>query len=107
MSMNGVKMHDLFRIKNQHKIVSILAISLLLGASLGCAATSRTEVRTTQTRSDDRAGDAREQSVEEKTTVTSTDAVACNGVLSCTVDFAGTVIAFPFRVVGGLASAIF
>ena len=32
---------------------------------------------------------------------------SCAGVLSCTVDFLGDVIAFPFRLVGGLVQAIF
>jgi len=46
--------------------------------------------------------------VEKETTVETTEArERSGGVLSGTVDVAGEVIALPFRVVGGLISAIF
>src|SRR5262249_9578074 len=46
--------------------------------------------------------------VEHQTTTTeTTSAGGCGGVLSCTVDVTGEVVALPFRAVGGLLSAIF
>ncbi|HEV8711672.1 MAG TPA: hypothetical protein VGX03_02450 [Candidatus Binatia bacterium] len=46
--------------------------------------------------------------VEHHTTTTETaDTGGCGGVLSCTVDVTGEVIALPFRAVGGLLGAIF
>lgn len=79
-----------------------MALVLVLGAgSVGCAS-SRRETRV-ETRNRDGS-----TSVQRETTVVSAEpATSCSGVLSCTVDFAGGVIAFPFRVVGGLLSAIF
>jgi hypothetical protein len=46
--------------------------------------------------------------VERQTTTTETaSAGGCGGVLSCTVDVTGEVIALPFRAVGGLLGGIF
>ena len=45
--------------------------------------------------------------VEEQTTVTEQEVDTCDGIVSCTVDFAGDVIAFPFRLIGGLFKVIF
>jgi len=40
-------------------------------------------------------------------TTVETDNDGCSGILSCTVDFLGDVIAFPFRLMGGAVKAIF
>jgi hypothetical protein len=90
--------------KNTHR--ALAAALLLAGSAIACAPTSKTEVRTTTSRSDNELGDR--ESVREETTTIRTDAPdTCDGVLSCTVDFAGEVIAFPFKLVGSLFGAIF
>lgn len=52
-----------------------------------------------------------ERRTESSTTTTDTDTEdeddGCGGILSCTVDVVGSIIAFPFRVVGGLIEIIF
>ena len=81
-----------------------MVLALLMGlGTLGCAETTRVE-RTTRTAT---TPEGTPVVVQEDRTVTKTDVDACNGVLSCTVDFAGTVIAFPFKLVGSLFGAIF
>jgi hypothetical protein len=90
---------------------AVLAVILGLGGIgvLSCAETTRVEssTRTTSTPPTyDSAG--RPVIVEEETNVTKVEnRDACDGVLSCTVDFVGTVIAFPFKLVGSLFGAIF
>ena len=77
-------------------------VAVLIGAgALGCAETTRVE-RTTRTST---APDGTPVVVEEEKTISDSD--GCNGVLSCTVDFAGTVIAFPFKLIGAVVGAIF
>jgi hypothetical protein len=86
---------------------AMIALALLLGTSpLGCAQTSKTEVSTKTTRSGDRGAAAKSESVQEKTTVTAKAPDPCNGLLGCTVEFAGEAIALPFRLVSGLVRAI-
>jgi hypothetical protein len=77
-------------------------LAILVAGALGCAETTRVE-SSTRTAT---APDGTPVVVEEKT-ITKTETDSCNGVLSCTVDFAGTVIAFPFKLVGALFGAIF
>jgi NAD/NADP transhydrogenase beta subunit len=78
-------------------------LAILVGAAaLGCAETTRVE-RSTRTAT---APDGTPVVVQEEKSV-QTDVDSCNGILSCTVDFAGTVIAFPFKLVGSLFGAIF
>jgi len=45
--------------------------------------------------------------VEHQTTTETTSSGGCGGLLSCTVDVTGEVVALPFRAVGGVLSAIF
>ena len=45
--------------------------------------------------------------VEERVITEQQEPDVCDGLVSCTFDFAGEVIAFPFRLVGGLLTAIF
>jgi hypothetical protein len=79
----------------------LMAIPISMG-TLGCAETTRVE-RSTRTAT---APDGTPVVVQEEKSVR-TDVDSCNGILSCTVDFAGTVIAFPFKLVGSLFGAIF
>jgi hypothetical protein len=78
-------------------------LAILIAVTLGCAETTRVE-STTRT---SRAPDGTPVVVETEKTVTKSDVDSCNGILSCTVDFAGAVIAFPFKLVGSLFGAIF
>jgi hypothetical protein len=81
---------------------AVLAVLMGLGA-LACAETTRVEssTRTSTT------PEGTPVVVQEEKTVTRTDVDSCNGILSCTVDFAGTVIAFPFKLIGSVFGAIF
>ena len=47
--------------------------------------------------------------VETVETVRSTEAPppACGGVVSCSVDAVGDIVAFPFRIVGSAVDAVF
>jgi hypothetical protein len=80
-----------------------MALALVLGAGpIGCAETRRSEVVVERSRGEDGS-----TTVQRETTVVKEADPGCSGVLSCTVDFAGDIIAFPFRIVGGLLGAIF
>lgn len=52
-------------------------------------------------------GQLRREESSSETTTESKDSSSCSGVLSCGVDAVGAVIAFPFKAVGALISAIF
>ncbi len=62
------------------------------------------ETSTTTTRGADAAEVTTKTS---STTEESSSSGGCGGILSCTVDAVGAVIAFPFKLVGGLITAIF
>jgi hypothetical protein len=81
---------------------ALVAALLVITPTLGCS-TTRTQTRTTTSAAptDDH------EMVNEQTTTTTTEDDSCHGVLSCTVDFTGEVIAFPFRLVGAVFQAIF
>jgi hypothetical protein len=89
---------------------ALLALTFLLSASapLGCASETRTTTTTTtrEPADPDSPVDSRPQVSHTSTTVEKSDD-PCGGVLSCTVDFVGDVIAFPFRLVGAVFRAIF
>jgi hypothetical protein len=83
----------------------VIALTLLVGFSpIGLCACSTTKTTTT-TREVPSSTDP-DATVEERTTTT-TSSPGCSGVLSCTVDVVGDVIAFPFKVVGAVITAIF
>ena len=84
-------------------IFKILFLSLLLFSTTGCSSTDSRTTRTVST-VDSNGTEVRETSVTEEE---HDENDSCGGVLSCTVDFLGDVIAFPFRLVGGLVTAIF
>jgi hypothetical protein len=80
-----------------------MALALFLGVGpIGCAEARRSEVTVERSRGPDGS-----TTVQRETTVVKDVDPGCSGVLSCTVDFAGEVIAFPFKIVGGLFGAIF
>jgi len=86
-------------------VVASLALPPLVA---GCASHTRT-VRTDVVTYPDGTGYRTAPPVVERQTTTTetTSAGGCGGVLSCTVDVTGEVVALPFRAVGGLLSAIF
>lgn len=86
------------------KLLLVLSFALLLAT--GCSRSVQTKTTTEVTTSNGGAtSETRETTTEtEKKEV---EPSSCRGVLSCTVDFVGDVIAFPFRLVGGLVQAIF
>lgn len=82
--------------------IAMIVLSLLLLCSpVGCA--SR---RTTVTSEQSDSGDSG-RTVETTTTEVTSDSGSCGGVLSCTVNVLGEIIALPFRAVGALVGAIF
>lgn len=74
----------------------------------GCASHTRTVRTDVVTYPEGTAYHAEPAVVERQTTTTETaEAGGCGGLLSCTVDVTGEVIALPFRAVGGVLGAIF
>ena len=71
-----------------------------------CSSNHRHEETTETSRIDPHTLETVERTRHTKT-VTSDEDDGCGGIASCTVDFIGDVIAFPFRLVGGLVEAIF
>ena len=87
------------RIKPFVPLSALVAVALLAACETTTAkSTSRTVERDPATG---------ESVVVEEKVSTEQEIDTCDGVLSCTFDFAGEVIAFPFRLVGGLFTAIF
>lgn len=74
-----------------------------LSAAIGCS--SHKTVRTETVSRDP--GYASEETRTETVTETEAKNDSCSGVLSCGVNVAGEVIAFPFKAVGAVVSAIF
>ncbi len=95
-------------------VCSELFSAVLIGAVLtitpaveGCA--HRRVEHVEEVRSSDDTGSRASLSHEEvkRETTTETESDGCSGVLSCTVDAVGHVIALPFKAVGALVNAIF
>jgi hypothetical protein len=85
-------------------MIGLIAVSCVMG----CAAHTRTVRTDVVTAPADPVYSPAPTVVEHQTTTTeTTSSGGCGGVLSCTVDVTGEVIALPFRAVGGLVSAIF
>ena len=86
----------------------IIGSLVVFSFTLGCASHTRTVRTETVTSPGGTAYHSEPVVVEQQTTTTATTAEGgCGGVLSCTVDVTGEVIALPFRAVGGLFGAIF
>lgn len=84
-------------------LIKYLFIATLAANCLvACSSSSTRTVETTTSNPD---GSVDRKTVESE--VSDNDSKSCSGVASCTVDFLGDVIAFPFRVVAGLVEAIF
>ena len=92
----------------------ILQLGFIIGSlavlplATGCASHTRTVRTDVVTYPEGTVHHSEPSVVEHQTTTTETASTGgCGGVLSCTVDVTGEVIALPFRAVGGLLSAIF
>jgi hypothetical protein len=91
--------------KNIYKLSYVLVFLLtVLSAPVGCSrSSSKTE---TTTVSDSPSGPVETSKTTTTESHSSSDG-GCGGILSCTFDTLGTIIAFPFRVVGSVFEAIF
>lgn len=78
----------------------VLALTCAPLAVAGCSSTTKVTTETTST-------DAPVVERQTTTEIHHEDSSSCSGVLSCTVDVIGEVIALPFRAVGALFRAIF
>ena len=85
-----------------------LSFSLLIILSSCSHTTSRETTSVTREEPATSGEDAQPKTIviEKTETVTETEET-CGGILSCTVDVIGTVIALPFRAVGFLIGVIF
>lgn len=85
------------------------AIALCLVLSLTIAGCSHHKKTTTTTEHSYSNPPYSDSSTTETKTVTENEEKddGCGGVLSCTVDVVGDVIALPFKAVGYLVSAVF
>ncbi len=83
-------------------LIPVLIFALAMGIPAGCA--SHTETRTTETTTTE---PAQLSETETKTTTTTTEESGHDSLLGATAHFVGTVIAFPFRVVGDVLGEIF
>ncbi len=93
--INGGQMNSVL---TKYLAIALFAISSIVG----CPSSS---TRTVETRTNNADGSVDLKTVE--TEVSQDDSKSCSGVASCTVDFLGDVIAFPFRLVAGVVEAIF
>lgn len=89
------------KLKKPFFMLLIFVIHLAL-----CSCSSNRSTVTTETRTIG-SGGSESLEVTKKEENLDNESTTCAGVLSCTVDFLGDVIAFPFRLVGGLMQAIF
>ena len=85
-------------------LIPLCALSLL---SIS-ACSSKTKTETTVVAENPHASYRGEDPVSTTTTTTTEETSdGCGGVLSCTVDTVGSIIALPFKAVGALISGIF
>jgi len=99
-----------------HMIVSLFMVFFLVSSiGTGCSTaskTTRSETETTISHPTDQTSASLYPSEtttvkKESTTETETQSSSHGGVLSTTVDVVGEILAFPFRLIGGLIRAIF
>lgn len=93
---------------NKLVLIPVFIISLTIS---GCTSTTKTETSVKrepvyQFDSDRKSYDT-DHIVETKTVETKEEAAECGGILSCTVDGVGYVLALPFKAVGFLIGVIF
>lgn len=101
-----------------HRGIFRVMPALLMSIAMGCASTGQTTTVRTETRreiareapaaatpSDAPAPQQTEQTTT--TTTTTTEEASGGGVLSRTFGLIGSIIAFPFRVIGAVLGALF
>ncbi|MBP6342898.1 MAG: hypothetical protein KA403_03080 [Candidatus Omnitrophica bacterium] len=100
----------------RNKLGLFLSTMLIAGALLsvgtlsGCATSSDRESTyrtTTETVGPDSSGETIQKTQTETNTETTRETHESRGILSSTVHFIGAVIAFPFKLIGGVIQAIF
>jgi hypothetical protein len=106
--------NDTGMMKKLSILILIVLLSIAVSPLVGCG--RKTEVTKEITVVEEvRAAPASEQGTEPPRTVkttttsetTSEKSGGCGGLLSCTVDVAGAIIALPFKIVGALIDVIF
>jgi hypothetical protein len=102
------------RIAAEHRVVRASIGLVLIAGLLGCASTQTTTERTetvtepAAAAESDRPGAAEAGVATRETTVTTTtEAKPHPGIVRSTAGAVGSVIAAPFRVIGGVLGAIF
>ncbi len=99
-----------------HMVMSLFIVLLLVSSiGMGCSTASKTTRSETETTITHPTGQTSASMYPEETTTvkkettteTETKSESGGGVLSTTVDVLGEIIAFPFRLIGGLIRAIF
>jgi hypothetical protein len=90
--------------------VLVTGAVLAAGTLTGCATSSERETTysaTTETTGPQSSGETVQQTQTETNTETHEETTESRGILSSTVHFIGAVIAFPFKLIGGVIQAIF
>ena len=95
-------MHTSIQHLQTRLIVSALALSLF-----GCASHKTSTVSVTREEVPGSSTTTPTRTITEKTETTTETAESCGGVISCTVEGVGYVLALPFRLMGGLIDVIF
>ncbi len=90
--------------KKKWIVVCLVTLSTIIPAT-GCSS-RRTETSTVESSGPDETGRTSYRHEETKS-VEKESSNECSGVLSCTVDVLGNIIALPFRAVGALVDGIF
>lgn len=94
------------------KLIAIVGIALLLVLAGGCASGKRsvTTVETVECPAEDESGPAPDsecRTIREETVISHERVGGCDGILSCSFDVVGEVIALPFRILGVVLDVIF
>jgi hypothetical protein len=86
---------------SKKSLISLILVVLLAGCS------STTTTKTTTTRKEPIDYNRQPIEVVETQEVTETESSSCGGILGCTVEGVGLILALPFKAVGLLIDVIF
>ena len=100
------------KIQVQNKYLSFIGTVLMVFLVFGCSSTTTTKTTTVSTQPAYNASANPEYRAEPvvhttETVETEETSASCGGVIGCTVEVVGTVLALPFRAVGLLIDVIF
>ncbi len=87
------------------KLLTSLLLTVCILSMVACS--NNHKVETTQTRTTNYDDGSETTEVSNTESVSEDDSKSCSGVLSCTVDFMGDVLAFPFRLMAGIVETVF